>query len=157
MAEIKLDITRGDFFGAIIWSFIISLAMLWLVHIVEYSLPTSFRYEYYSVLPAKESFKKWELLSFISTTKRHRDMDMERQDTAYCGDGTITRKYPMQRRPANWTELMTRGERRWIWKYYIPLEDHEITCKMCWSAIWYTNYWYKKIYSYCTNNFKVNQ
>jgi len=157
MWKVNLHIWFSQLFGAIVWSFILSFALLWLVNIWERALPRTFWFEYHSVVPAKESFKKWELLSFVSTTTRHRDIDMERQDTAYCNDGTFTQKYQMQRRPVTGTERMTKGERKWVWNYFIPIEDHELTCKMCWSAIGYTDHWYKKIYSYCTNEFKVNQ
>lgn len=159
MGKINLHIWFSELFGAIVGSFILSFVLLWIVHLWEYMLPTSFRYEYSSVTPTTDSFKKWELLSFLSVTSRHRSINMERQDTAYCQTAKSWAhfKHTTQRRPVTGTELMTKGERRWIWKYFIKIDEDMVSCMMCWNAIGYTEHNYPKVYSYCTEEFKVNQ
>jgi hypothetical protein len=155
--SIRKIISEG--IGAGIWWLMLCFFLLLFIHVGEYLLPTSFRFEYEWVVPSKQQFLKWETLSFISDTTRHRPINMERQDTAYCKDSPdgIFNKHKTQKRPEEWTELVSPWKRKGERKYFIPPYEDMTICKMCWSAIGTTSHWYKKTYTYCTEEFEVNK
>jgi len=159
MVNLSIRKIISDGIWAGIWWLMLCFFLLLLIHAGEYILPTSFWFEYQSVIPIKAEYIRWEPLSFVSETTRHRSINMERQDTAYCKDSPdgVSNKHKTQRRPDEGTELMSPWKRKEERKYFIPLYEDMRICKMCWSAIGTTQYWYKKVYSYCTEEFQVNK
>ncbi len=145
--------------GAIFGALILSYTRIAILNVYEFIMPTSYRFQYVSVTPTKESFQSWELLSFLSKVDRKNGIDMQRQDLAYCKESESSYQYklPTQIRPNQSYEYMTPAYRESIRQYFIPIPIQHKLCKMCGNAIWRTSYGYEKIYSYCTQRFKVNQ
>jgi hypothetical protein len=147
---------------AIAWSIlgalIISYSMLWLLHIWEYMSPTIVWFNYQSVTPVQTVYKAWEKLKFLSKVRRYQSINMQRQDTAYCViDTWFNHKLSTQYRPEQGVELMTPWYKASIWTYDIAIPPQYNSCRMCGNSIGTTSLGYKKIYSYCTDYFLVNQ
>lgn len=87
-------------------------------------------------------------------------MNTRREDTAYChdSDSWLMEKYPTQYRPSKyWYEYKDKWNIEATRKYSYKLDDNELSCKMCGTVIGKTPLGYKKIFTYCTDEFRVNQ
>lgn len=156
---LQYHLSIGSIIGAIFGAITLSFTLILIINVFEFLTPTSYWFEYNSVTPTKESFQSWELLSFLSKVDRKNGIDMQRQDLAYCKESESSYQYklPTQIRPNQSYEYMTPAYRESIRQYFIPIPIQHKLCKMCGNAIWRTSYGYEKIYSYCTQRFKVNQ
>ncbi len=131
----------------------------WVQHMYQSLSPRSRWYTYNYVVPSKDSFNSGESLSFATSVDRKKWMMMQWQDTAFCDDGDkFTWKMNTQYWPGN-NQMEYRPEGLWesLWSYSLPILQTAEKCKMCGAVIWYTDLWYKKIRTYCTNWFLVNQ
>lgn len=156
---LQYHLSIGSIIGAIFGAITLSFTLILIINVFEFLTPTSYWFEYNSVTPTKDSFGSWELLSFLSKVERKHWVNMQRQDLAYCKESESSYQYklPTQIRPNQSYEYMTPAYRESIRQYFIPIPIQHKLCKMCGNAIWRTSYGYEKIYSYCTQRFKVNQ
>lgn len=145
--------------GSVMGAIILSTLFLWALHIYDYISPTSWRFEYKEVTPTNNYFEYWDRITFRSTVDRKRAINMQWQDLAYCKDyeDEYRHKLPTQYRPEQWTEYITKWFRSSVWEYSIWIPRQMYICKMCGNSIGTTSRGYKKIFTYCTNEFMVNQ
>ena len=163
MTRVKRWFSFGSLFSAIIVMFVLS-GITWVgtvvaKHSYENFTPVRFWYQYESVVPAEESFASGEELLFVTTVNKRHAIYMQWQDTPYCDDWEHTTwKQPTQYRPSSvayeytaiWSVRTTRA-------YSLPIDPRATDCRMCWVVTWRTPLGYKKIWTYCTDWFKVNQ
>lgn len=145
--------------GAIMGAIMLCIIWLGVLHIYEYSMPTSRRFEYKEVIPTKNIYKYGDRITLLSTVNRKRSINMQWQDLAYCKyyEDEYWHKLPTQYRPDQGMEYITPWYRSSIREYSIKIPDNMFTCKMCGNSIWTTRRWYKKVFNYCTSEFMVNQ
>lgn len=150
--------------GKIVWALFAMMVLtifmwiFWLAfsHLYQSLTPASSWVEYYSVEPVKTWFLLWEKIEMVSISKRHQDIDMQRQDTLFCDHDNYTIKYATQYRPPEWYEYKMKWDIRWWREYSLDIPEYETQCKICWIAIAITPLWYKKTSTYCSEYFSVN-
>ncbi len=159
ISTLRSKIDYKEILGAIMGAIILCSMWLWVLHIYEYSTPTSRWFEYKEVIPTSNDFEYWDRITFRSTVDRKRAINMQWQDLAYCKDyeDEYWHKLPTQYRPEQGTEYITKWLRSSIREYSIWIPRQMYVCKMCGNSIGTTSRWYKKIFNYCTSEFIVNQ
>ena len=136
------------------------IMLLWLYfmwgHMLQLTLPTSYRYTYNSVTLSKDSYAVWEDIYWVSDVTRNNPIKTQRQDTMSCNNELREKKYTTQYRPMVGTEtpqLWTHTNNR-LYSYKPDLE--ETKCRLCGTVVATTDYGYNKNYQYCTLWFGVN-
>ena len=153
--------TISKLLWSVIGAMILSYSILWFINLYELFSPTDYWFDYKEVKSVSWSYMKGQPISMVSTVGRRKDMELRREDTAYCYnelDPDFTFKWITQFRPVEGTQQVQAFDfRKTVRKYYPKIDEGVTSCKICGSAIWITKQWYKKVHSYCSNLFLVNK
>lgn len=155
--HIGIIMVAKAFFSMMVLTIFMWIFNLAFANIYQSVSPASSWFEYYSVQSIYSWYEKWQEIEVMTVAKRHKAIEMQRQDTLYCDRENLTIKYHTQYRPPEWTEYKIAWDIRGIWKYYPLVPEEENLCRICWVAIGTTQLGYKKTTSYCTDYFSVNQ
>lgn len=120
-------------------------------------------FKYYSIDPISPIFRESEDIVFTSKTEYFKDIDIVWQDTQYCLQGDVRKKYPTQVWPEEGSERKTAGttvgfdpEIPDTWEYIYKPDGSASSCQLQSVVIGTTPRGYEKVYEHIGDYYRVN-